>query len=366
MDIEQGFDKDEVDRIVDTMKKKYQSDGAQFEEVGGALKELRGIIAEDTYAKADITNKEDLDSFDSKLAKQVGEIYLKLKKYLAPIKDSLKKFPLSTDIGYYLYSANMSYSASQFLALASAAGLIGVLFGFIAGLFLAIILASTNPVLAAITPIISAIALGAIITIIVIDYPRQAAISRGNACSIELPFALRHIATELKAGIGLYKTIQAVTATDYGVLSEEFARTINEIEEGTDTSVALKHMALRTQSRPLKSALNHMLRAMRVGGNLSHIMSEIAEEVSDDLKTRISTFSQQMNFFAVIFIFVGIVLPVAVMILGAIRNSPMGSTGNLFKSVPLTPELMIIFYVIVMPVLFAALNYFVYLQQPKM
>jgi len=366
MNIEEGFDKDEVERIVDTMKKKYREEGTQFEEVSGALKELRGIIAEDTYAKADITNKEDLESFNSKLAMQVGDFYLKMKGIITPLKNALKNFPLSNDLGYYLYSANMPYSANQYLALASAAGVIALLFGFISGLFLAILLSTSNTAVAAITPFLTAILTGMLVIFLVIDYPKQAAIQRGNACSVELPFALRHIATELKAGIGLYKTIQAVTSADYGVLSEEFARTVTEIEEGTDASVALKHMALRTQSRPLKSALNHMLRAMRVGGNLSHIMSEIADEVSDDLKTRISTFSQKMNFFAVIFIFACIVLPVAIMILGAVRNSPMGSTGNLFSSVPLSPEILLIFYCVIMPIVFIGLNYFVYLQQPKM
>ena len=57
------------------------------------------------------------------------------------------------------------------------------------------------------------------------------------------------MATELRAGQS-YKTIQAVTAANYGVLSEEFV-SITEIE-GTETSDALKHLALRTQSKPLK------------------------------------------------------------------------------------------------------------------
>jgi flagellar protein FlaJ len=221
--------------------------------------------------------------------------------------------------------------------------------------------------LAPLLPIALAIVAGGAALIIVAYIPKQKANSRGSACSIELPFALRHMATELKAGIGLYKAIQAIASADYGILSEEFARTINEIEEGTDTSVALKHMALRTQSRPLKTTLTHIIRAMRIGGNLSNIMNEIADEVSDDMKNRINSFAQQMNFFAVIFIFIGIVLPVAIMILGAIRNSPLGASGeSLFKAVPLTPEVMLLFYLVVMPMLFVAMNAMVYFAQPKM
>jgi len=369
MTYEGSIDREEVEKIIDTMKKKYREEGMEFGEVSGGLKELRGIIAEDTYAKEDIESKEDLDSFPSTLAQKLGNFYLNLKNILKPLQEFLKKMPLSDEVGYYLYSANMPYSANQYLALTSAAGLIAALIGLIAGLFIGALLAATTGNLFFITilPIAFLIILGLVTTIVVLYIPKQIAVSRGNACSVELPFALRHMATELRAGIGLFKTIQAVTAADYGVLSEEFARTITEIEEGTDTGVALKHLALRTQSKPLRSAINHMLRAIRVGGNLSNIMNEIAEDVSEELKNRINSFSQKMNFFSVIFIFICIVLPVAIMILGAIRNSPIGSaTGELFKSVPLTMTVMLLFFVVLMPIIFVVLNVLVYIMQPKM
>jgi len=369
MEYDSSVNRDEVEQILETMKKKYRKEGMQFEEVSGGLKELRGIIAEDTYAKEDIESKDDLDAFNSDLAQQLGTFYLKLKNVLKPLQEMLKKIPLTEEIGYYLYSANLPYSANQYLALTSAAGLVGALAGLIAGLFIGALLAATtqNIALSVIIPPITAIVLGLGTLAVMLIMPKQTAISRGNACSIELPFALRHMATELKAGIGLYRTIQAITAANYGVLSEEFARTITEIEEGTDTSIALKHLALRTQSKPLRSAINHMLRAMRVGGNLSTIMNEIAEDVSEDLKNKITAFSQQMNFFAVVFIFMCIVLPVAIMILGAIRNSPIGSSaGELFKAVPLDPTTMILFYIVVMPIIFIFMNVIVYMAQPKM
>ena len=94
-----------------------------------------------------------------------------------------------------------------------------------------------------------------------------------------------------------------------------------------------------------------MLRAMRVGGNLSDIMNEIAKDVSNDLKNKINTFAQKMNFFAVIFIFVCIVMPTAILILGAIRNSTTSGGTELFKAIPLTPQVMIIFYLVVMPII---------------
>ena len=360
-----SIDEDEVNNIVETMKKKYKSEGIEFTEVDSTLKELRGIITENSYASIDLETEEDLEQFGSKASRQLATLYLKLKTTLKPIKNMLKTLPFSDELSFNLYSANMRYSANQYLALASAVGFIATLFSFIVLLLIGIIL--KDILFMTIIPIFLSIFIGFIAAIIMIHQPKQIAVARGNAISVDLPFALRHMATELKAGIGLYKTIQAIAQNDYGLLSEEFARTINEIEEGSDTSVALKHLSLRTQSQPLKKAINHILRAMRIGGNLSNSMNEIAKDVSEELRVKINSFAQQMNFFSVIFIFVGIVLPVAIMILGSIRNSPLAATGeNLFKAIPLTPEIMFIMFVIVMPVLFAGMIIGINAAQPKM
>jgi len=297
------------------------------------------------------------------MVKKIGLFYLKLQGILKPIKKFLKNFPIGSEVGYYLYSANMQYSPNQYLALASAGGFICALVTLIVVFMLSFTM--QNIVIIAIVPFVIAFAAWLISTLVLLYIPKQRAIALGNACSIELPFALRHMATELKAGIGLYKTVQTIAVNDYGKLSEEFARAINEVEEGSDTRIALKHLALRTQSKPLKKTINHILRAMRIGGNLSETMNDIAEDVSENIKNKIIIFSQNMNFFAVIFIFVGIVLPVAVMILGAIRNSPIAATGQeLFKNIPLTPEVLFFFFLVIMPAIFAMMIFMVYSTQP--
>lgn len=358
-------DEKEVNKIVETMKRKYREDGIEFEDdVNTSLRELRGIISNENYSNLEIQTSEDVEVFEWDIAKKLGLFYLKFKKIILPIQDFIKNFPLSQEIGYYLYSANMRYSPNQYIALSASGGIVIALIIFIITLLFSLIL--NNIVLTITLPLIFAIISWIIGTVILLQIPKSKAIARGNKCSIELPFALRHMSTELKAGIGLYKTIQAIASNDYGILSDEFARTISEIEEGADTRIALKHLGLRTQSKPLKKTINHILRAMRIGGNLSSAMSNIADDVSDEARNNINEFSQQMNFFAVIFIFIGIVLPVAVMILGAIRNSPIAVSGqNIFKNIPLGPEVLLIFFIVIMPIIYFGMIFMIYKIQPQ-
>jgi len=353
---QETVDFDQVEKIVDRMKKKYREQGVQFEEVGGRLGELRSIIAEGEQAKINVQKVEDLDEdFQSPAVKALGKFYLSLRGIFDPISNLIKKLPVASDIRYYLYSANMRYSLSQWLAISIATAVLGAIVVFA--------LAATISVVYKLPPAISIVApllAGIFMLLVMFLIPKSKATQRGEATSIELPFALRHMATELKAGIGLYKTLQTIAKSDYGVLSEEFSRTINEIEEGIDTKDALRHFALRTQSKALRNALFHIIRALKTGGNLSEIMNTIAEDVSFEMRLKIRDFAEKMNFFGVIYIFIAIVAPVFLGIISAVTNAPVS-----IASVAVHPLAVAVMYLVGMPIILGFLTFYLKISQPK-
>jgi len=355
----ESIDIDAVEKIVSKMKKKYREQGVEFEEVGGRLSELRGIIAESQMTKIKVQGVEDLTDFNSSTIRNLGKFYLLFELPMKFITKVLKRMPGANELGYYLYSSNMKYSVQQYVAIASS---LAVIVGFITLILTAIVgfLVLENTLIGLLSPIVGFFAFF-FVAVVAFLYPQNKATKRGKEISVELPFALRHMATELKAGIGLYKTLQAISVSDYGVLSEEFSRTIAEVEEGTDTKDALRHFALRTESKSLRSALLHIIRALKTGGNLSDIMNKIAEDVSFELRIAMRDFSERMNFFGVIFIFFAIVIPVFIAVLGGITNSPL---PNISGSLALTPTMIGIFYLVLMPGVMLLLIYYLKIAQP--
>lgn len=357
-------DMEKIDKIVDRMKKKYTDQGVEFEGVGGRLGELRGIIVEGTPAGVEIQTVEELKETQNPIARTFGNIYLLFKGILDPIQKQLTRFKRMEQLNYYIYSANMKISAKQFMAIALAAALVSFLVGIVVTtLFFATV--ETPLVTKALLSIMLPFALAAIVFSFAMMMPKRLAMQRGEQISTELPFALRHIATELKSGIGLYKTIQAVAIADYGPLSEEFARVVTEIEEGVSARDALRHLALRTQSKALSNALMHVIRALETGGNLSDIMNEIAEDVSFDLRLKVRDFSQKLNFFGVIFIFVAIVFPVIITILGMIRNSPISTGAVGFQAIPLSAQNITLIFLVIIPIILAVLVLYIRSIQPR-
>ncbi|MBN2067984.1 MAG: type II secretion system F family protein [Candidatus Diapherotrites archaeon] len=358
------IDMDKVDKIVKRMRDKYRSEGVEFGEARGVLKELRGIIVEGQGAEIEIQSVEDLKEFKSRGIQSLAKVYLKLGKILKPIANAINKFPEMEMLTFYLYSANMRYSNKQYLALTVASSAIAFLVSLVLSLAALTILnvsLATRALLAIITPVMAFI----ISTVVILMIPKQKAVARGNRVSAELPFALRHMSTELRAGIGLYKTIQTIATADYGALSEEFSQVITEVEEGVDTQDALRHLALRTQSKALRNAAIHITRALKTGGNLSEAMTDIAEDVSFEMRASIADFGHRMNFLGVLFIFGAIVLPVMVSVLGAVRNSPLQTTTLGLSMIPLTVPVIAAVYLAVIPFILIVFVVYIKIAQPR-
>ena len=352
-----------VESIVKRMKKKQAQAGLRPEEVSEArLRELRGIIS-GAPARIQIQTAEDLRKSKNPFLRLVGSIYAAFGSVFRGLERLFRHLTIVKRLDYYIYSANMRYSGAQWLAVATVLSAIVAVAAFVlSGSYFVLVLGleSTELLLYSLLLAIAAFLFTVVFTLI---YPKIKADNRAAAINIELPFALRHMATELRAGIGLYKTLQTIAVADYGVLSEEFARTITEIEEGMDTRDALSNFANRTQSRPLRSALGHVIRALKTGGNLSDIMATIASDVSFELRMKMRDFGEKMNFFGVIFIFIAIVLPVFVAVLGAIANAPVGA---MFAAMlPLDVQTITLFYVGMMPVILLWLVAYLRVVQPR-
>lgn len=359
---EAGIDLGAVDKIVSKMKEKYREEGLEFEEVGGKLKQLRGEISAER--KIEVRRISDLLGMDNQLVRLGGQIFIQFQGLLTPLLDRLFALPMVEKLEHYLDSANMKIGKRQFLALALAAGFASGIIGAVASLIVIVGLGIALPVII-LSPLVGFILfiLGVFITLLI---PQQKARSRGMLANKELPFALRHMATQLRSGIGLYRTLQAIASSDYGVLSEEVAKAITEIEEGTDTKIALRNLADRTESKGLRKALSHIIRALKTGGNLSKLMEDIAAEVSFDIHAEMKEFGEKMNFFGVIFIFIAIVMPVFVAVLGGLRSAPIGPGGkSFFAALPLDPVAVSLIYLLILPLLFLMMLFYIRAMTPK-
>ncbi len=181
---------------------------------------------------------------------------------------------------------------------------------------------------------------------------------RSAEASRELPYALRQMATELRAGLGLHDSMRSVAMSGYGPLSEEFARTLEEIKYGETTENALMDMSERVGSEGMKRAIYQITRTLSSGGDLAKTLNVIADDIAYEMRMKLKDYAQKLNSFTMIYMFVAILGPVILMIMLLAASTVMG--GELFP-----PIVLILLYLFLFPMIVGFMAFMIKRLEPK-
>ena len=160
----------------------------------------------------------------------------------------------------------------------------------------------------------------------------------------ELPYALRHMSIELKSGKGLHDTMLTIKNSDYGSISKEFTRVLEEIKFGKQTEESLQEMSHRVNSEGLSRTIHQIIGTLRVGGNLANSLDIIAKDISFETQIKLKEYSQKLNSFILIYTFIAILAPVIILIMLMAGSTVMGDVILIYSLFfPLVIMLMGIF-----------------------
>ena len=158
----------------------------------------------------------------------------------------------------------------------------------------------------------------------IIRYPQLKRKRQYNDLNLELPYALRYMGTELKSGKGLYDTLTTISNSNYGSLSKEYKRVLEEIKYGTSNEKALQNMVERVNSEGLKRTTQQIITTLKIGGNLASSLNIIAEDITFDMQIKLKEYSQKLNGFILIYTFIAILGPVILLIMLMAASTVMG------------------------------------------
>ena len=171
----------------------------------------------------------------------------------------------------------------------------------------------------------------AMIYVFTANYPQIKEKNSYSDLNQELPYALRHMGIELKSGKGLHDTLITVKNADYGSLSREFNRVLEEVKYGKPTEESLLEMSRRVKSEGLSRTIHQIIGTLRVGGNLANSLNIIAKDISFETQIKLKEYSQKLNSFILIYTFIAILAPVVILIMLMASSTVMGDivSGNL-------------------------------------
>jgi len=273
---------------------------------------------------------EERDELKMPLSTRIGNL-------LADSFSTYSKAPSSFfgDIQENLYKANILMPASKYIAISVG---IGVIAAASSALVAALLLSTFIGVTGGVLGLILFVPIFGMVLVLAKMYPTSKIKGRSDAFGREMPFALRHIATQLSSGSGLLETMRSVSVSDYGVLSEEFKKAILEIERGATIEEAFERMNIRIDSQGLNKATRQIASTLRTGGNLANTLKIIAEEVATEMRMKLKDFIQVLNTFSLMYMFITVVAPVLITTL-------VIAMGIAMKGLPVTPQVMWLLYI---------------------
>ena len=293
-----GYKKEDLDKIISKLKPKD-------EEAGGARNEL-------DFAHVDLGGGAPVELIDKFYSLFAGPVEV-VAKFLA-------KFPIAKQLEKNLAASRLKFNVESYLVMAAVLSFFAGVFGFIVSM--ALFFEPSDP-LSFVISVIAFVFVFVICAMVVLIFPASRASDFANAVDKSLPFALRQLSTQLKAGFSFYKPLHSLSKSDYGALSEAIELVLRDLDSGLSTEEALKLLMKRNRSEGLRKAILQIIRAMRTGGSLSVVISEIADDVSFETRQKIRDFTEKLNFVNILYVMVGVVMPVAVAILSAIMQIPL-------------------------------------------
>lgn len=197
----------------------------------------------------------------------------------------------------------------------------------------------------------------AMIYVFIFSYPKIKQEKSYSDLNKELPYALRHMGIELKSGKGLHDVLITIRNADYGSLSKEFNRVLEEVKFGKSTEDSLLEMTHRIKSQGLSRAVQQIIGTLHAGGNLAYSLEIIAKDISFDMQIKLKEYSQKLNSFILIYTFIAILAPVISLIMLMAGSTVMGDI--------LSKELLFMIYGIFFPLIVTFMGVFIKKLEPK-
>lgn len=140
-------------------------------------------------------------------------------------------------------------------------------------------------------------------------YPKLLASRRIRGVEINLLPALQDMYIQLNSGVPLFNILVNIAHADYGGVSEEFSKGVREIGIGRSQIDVLEEMAVRNPSILFRRALWQLVSGMKEGSDISTLIKEVMQAVSDEQLTQIQKYGGQLSPLALFYMLIAIIAP---------------------------------------------------------
>ncbi len=232
-----------------------------------------------------------------KVLKKSSSIFLGIGRSLE------KNFPF---LKLHLKQAEVDFSVKEYLSMCFLSGLIFfVFFGFF--FILILFLAGVK------NPFSFGLITSIIITLFVflqqLTYPKIYSNKRIRDIEKNLLAALQNMLIQLNSGVPIFDILVNLSKGNYGEISREFLKAVKKINAGKPQIETLEEMATLNPSLFFRRAIWHLVNGMKAGADMSNVIKEMVNLLSEEQILQIQRYGSQLNPLAMFYMLVVVIAP---------------------------------------------------------
>jgi flagellar protein FlaJ len=124
-----------------------------------------------------------------------------------------------------------------------------------------------------------------------------------------LVFALRTILVQLRSGVSLFESMKVVAEGNYGAVSKEFKKAVDQISTGTIQEIALERIAEYNPSIFFRRAIWQIVNGMRAGADITTVLGESVDSLTEAQSIQIRNYESQMKILSLVYMMLGVIVP---------------------------------------------------------
>ncbi len=179
-----------------------------------------------------------------------------------------------------------------------------------------------------------------------LNYPKLKAGKRKRLIDEKVTFAVREIMIKVGSGVPIFNALLDVANGDYGMISTEFAYTVQEIESGVPQDKALEHLSARVPSQALKRAIDILINAIKSGSDVHGTLVLINDMLIQKQQSDMKSYAGELTPMSMGYMMVSVVLPSLGMSVFVILGSL--AKINIVALIYLIPVILVVFQVFFM------------------
>lgn len=138
--------------------------------------------------------------------------------------------------------------------------------------------------------------------------PKAQTLKDSRKIDAELPYALRHLLIEIKAGIPIYQGLVTISES-YGKVSKDIKDMLKEINGGKSEIDALEKNIINNPSFTYRKSFWQILNSLKTGTALEKTLQSTVDNITKDQILSIKRYGQELNPYTLMYMMIGVIVP---------------------------------------------------------